>query len=162
MIRALAHLGLGSNVGDRRASIEEGLARLSAPPELEILAVSGLVETAATGPVEQGPFLNAAAAVRTTLSPRALLARCLDVEVALGRPASGPARAGPRTLDIDVLLYGDRIIAEPGLIVPHPRMHDRWFVLAPLGEIAPDARHPVLDLTVAGMLERLPMSYHSS
>ena len=132
-----AFLGLGSNLGDRLGWLQGGRDLLAAEPGIVLERSSALYETAAEGcPPDSPPFLNAAVAVRTSLSPRRLLERCLAIEQALGRSRSIPN--APRTLDIDLLLYGQAIIAEPGLQVPHPRLMDRAFVLLPLAEIAPE------------------------
>lgn len=128
-------LSLGSNVGDRRGYLEEALARLEAEA-IHVVRTSSVYETAPWGPVPQGPFLNLVAEVRTTLEPRALLACAQRVEAALGRARQ--VRWGPRTVDVDVLLYGDRVVCEPDLEIPHPRLRQRAFVLVPLFEVAPD------------------------
>ncbi len=147
-----AYIGLGSNVGDRRRAIESAAAALREEPGILDVQLSSLHETEPVGgPAGQGRFLNAAARVRTTLEPAGLLARMLAIETALGRQR-GP-KWGPRTIDLDLLLYDDRIIDEPGLTVPHPRMHERWFVLAPLSEIAREAVHPRLGKTVGALLD---------
>lgn len=131
-----AYLGLGSNLGDREAMLRAAIAALDATPDVRVTAVSSLYETPPWGPVPQGPYLNACVALDTTLSPRELLTLCLAIERDHGRERA--IRWGPRTLDIDVLLYGDEAIDEEGLIVPHPRMTERAFVLVPLAEIAPE------------------------
>ena len=133
-----AYLGLGSNLGDREALLRAAIAALDATPGVRVTAISSLYETPPWGPVPQGPYLNACVALHTTLSPRELLSLCLAIERDHGRERA--IRWGPRTLDMDVLLYGDESIDEEGLIVPHPRMAERAFVLVPLAEIAPDLR----------------------
>jgi 2-amino-4-hydroxy-6-hydroxymethyldihydropteridine diphosphokinase len=130
-----AYIGLGSNLGDREATIQAALARLAATPDVELTAVSTLRETDAVGPVTDQPrFLNGAAVVETALPARALLARLLEIEAGLGRTRDGPV-GGPRTIDLDLLLYGEERIDEPDLQVPHPRLHEREFVLEPLAEL---------------------------
>jgi 2-amino-4-hydroxy-6-hydroxymethyldihydropteridine diphosphokinase len=133
--QVVACLAFGSNLGDRERHIRQALAALAASPAVTVLRVSRLYETPPWGPVAQGPYLNACAAVSTTLSPRALLDLCLAVERASGRERL--VRWGPRTLDIDVLTYGDMKLAEPDLVIPHPRMMERAFVLVPLIDVAP-------------------------
>lgn len=150
-----AWLGLGSNLGDRQAHIRAGLEHLAARGVF-IEAVSRLIETAPEGgPPLQGPYLNGAARVRTSLPPRALLNAMLDVEREAGRLRSPGSLNLPRTLDLDLLLYGAAVIQEEGLCVPHPRMHLRLFVLEPLAEIAPGLRHPVLKQTIKELLAAL-------
>jgi len=146
-----AALGLGSNVGDRRAHLETALRGLRA--RLEVLSVSRFLATEPVGGPPQGEFLNAAALVETELSPRALLDLARALEEAAGRERG--ARWGPRTLDIDLLLYGDDIVNDADLVVPHPHLHERRFVLEPLAEIAPDWIVPRLDRTVRELREDL-------
>jgi 2-amino-4-hydroxy-6-hydroxymethyldihydropteridine diphosphokinase len=130
----LVYVGLGSNLGDREQTIRGALERLESDPEIAVVAVSSLRETDPVGYTDQPKFLNGAAALRTDLAPRALLERMLEVERRLGRERSGP-RYGPRTIDLDLLLYGDEEINEPGLRIPHPRLAEREFVLEPLAEL---------------------------
>jgi len=132
-----AYIGLGSNLGDREATLRRALDLLGD----EVVAVSSFRETEPVGYLDQPRFLNAAAALDTELAPRALLDRLLEVERELGRTREGP-RFGPRTIDLDLLLYGDRTIDEPGLTVPHPRLAERLFVLEPLAELDPDLDVP--------------------
>jgi 2-amino-4-hydroxy-6-hydroxymethyldihydropteridine diphosphokinase len=130
-----AYVGLGSNLGDRGRTLREAVDRLAATPGVEVVAVSSLRETDPVGPVTDQPrFLNGVVAVETSLGARALLDRLLAIEAELGRTREGP-RGGPRTLDLDLLLYGDERLDEPGLEVPHPRLHERAFVLEPLAEL---------------------------
>ena len=131
-----AYVGLGANLGDRERTLREAVAALGAEEGLEVLAVSTLRETEPVGVVEQPPFLNGAAALDTTLEAPELLKRLLAVEQRFGR-VRVPGEHGPRTLDLDLLLYGDEQIDEPGLAVPHPRLHERRFVLEPLVELDP-------------------------
>ena len=130
----LVYIGLGSNLGDREATIRRAVELLEAAAGLEVVAVSSLSETDPVGYEDQPRFLNGAAALRTELAPRALLEQLQDVERQLGRDRSGP-RFGPRTIDLDLLLYGDETVDEPDLQVPHPRLADRRFVLEPLAEL---------------------------
>jgi len=130
-----AYVGLGSNLGDRAETLRVALERLAATQGVEVVAVSSLRETDPVGPVTDQPrFLNGVAAVETTLGPRRLLEVLLAIEAELGRTRAGPP-GGPRTLDLDLLLYGEERIDEPGLQVPHPRLHERPFVLEPLEEL---------------------------
>ena len=130
-----AYVGLGSNLGDRERVIEHAVELLGADPGVDIVSTSSLRETEPWGPVAQPRFLNGAVAVETTLEPRALLGVLLDVERRLGRVRE--ERWGPRTIDLDLLLYGDAVLDEPGVTVPHPRLHERTFVLKPLHELDP-------------------------
>jgi 2-amino-4-hydroxy-6-hydroxymethyldihydropteridine diphosphokinase len=130
-----AYIGFGSNLGDREETLRAALERLAANPVVEVAAVSSLRETNPVGPVVDQPrFLNGAAAVDTSLSARELMELLLEIESEFGRTREGPA-GGPRTLDLDLLLYGNEQIDEPGLQVPHPRLHERPFVLEPLREL---------------------------
>ncbi len=152
---ATAYIGLGANLGDREATIRAALERLGSHPQVEVTAVSRLIETEPVGgPPEQPPFLNGAAALRTDLEPADLLALMKEVERALGRDPTGP-RWGPRPIDLDLLLYDQRVVRLPGLVVPHPRLRERRFVLEPLAEIAPSARDPETGKTVRELLEAL-------
>jgi 2-amino-4-hydroxy-6-hydroxymethyldihydropteridine diphosphokinase len=146
-------IGLGANVGDREANLLAARRRLEARG-FRVTATSSLYETEPVDAPAQDWFLNAVAGGETALSPEALLQACLDTERELGRVRDVPR--GPRTIDLDVLLYADEVRSGPGLVVPHPRMHERRFVLVPLAEIAPGAVHPVLGLTAAEMLRRCP------
>ena len=134
---ARAFVGLGSNLGDREASLRSALAELHATPGIEVRAVSELRETEPVGYLDQPRFLNGVAELETTLQPRELLEALLDVERRLGRDRATGPRYGPRTVDLDLLLYDDLVLAEPGLELPHPRMHERLFVLEPLAELDP-------------------------
>ena len=133
---ARAYVGLGSNLGDREAALRSALAALAADPRVELLGVSAFRETEPVGFVDQPRFLNAAVALETPLAPRPLLELLVGVERALGRTRSGP-RFGPRTIDLDLLIYDDVVVDEPGLTLPHPRLHQRRFVLEPLAELDP-------------------------
>jgi len=137
---ATAFVGIGSNLGDRESNLRRAIELLSAEDGVEVVAVSEIRETDPVGPVEQGPFLNGAVEVETSLGPQELLGRLLSVENGLGRVRS--ERWGPRTIDLDLLLYGDEQIDEPGLSVPHPRLHERRFALEPLADLDPGLEIP--------------------
>ena len=129
-----SYIGLGSNLGDREGFLRRALELLRVEPEIDVTAVSSVRETDPVGLVDQPRFLNAVARVETDLAPRELLDRMLAAERELGRRRDGP-RFGPRTIDLDLLLYGDEQIEEPGLEIPHPRLAERRFVLEPLAEL---------------------------
>ena len=134
---AVVHIGLGANLGDREQTIRRALELLERDGALRVVAVSSLRETEPVGYEAQPRFLNGVAAAETELGPQEVLARLLAVERELGRVRAGP-RFGPRTIDLDLLLHGDAVVDEPDLVVPHPRMAERRFVLEPLAELAPD------------------------
>lgn len=146
----LVYLGLGSNIGDREAAIRTALEKLESP-HLRLKRVSSFYETEPVGLREQAWFLNLVAEFDTELMQKQLLRRALRVELQMGRRRTVPN--GPRTIDIDVLLYGNSVVDCEELVVPHPRMHERRFVLAPLAELNPGLRHPVTGLSVSQMLE---------
>lgn len=153
---AVAYLGLGSNLGNRLAFLRGGRDSLTSRFDITLLRASGVYETEAVGgPPDNPAFLNAVLEIETPLEPRALLAACLAVEDEFGR--TRPMEWAPRTLDIDLLLYGDLVISEPDLRIPHPRLHERAFVLAPLGELAPDLIHPDFHATIRALATALPL-----
>jgi len=149
-----AYIALGSNLGDRAAAIAAGVAALDGWDGIAVVACSRVLETAPVGP-PQGWYCNAAVRVETMLAASDLLEACLRIESACGRDRTKERRWGPRRLDLDVLLYGHEVIDAPGLRVPHPRMHERAFVLDPLCELAPEVVHPVLGRTIRCLRDRL-------
>ena len=149
-----AYLALGANLGDRERNIRRALAAIADTEGISITRTSSLMENPAVGgPADAPPFLNAAAEVKTTLGSHALLHRIMEIEQQMGRLRR--RKWEPRIIDIDLLLYGDQIISSQELVVPHPLMHERRFVLGPLAEIAPEAVHPILQMTIAGLLQNL-------
>jgi len=148
-----AFIALGANVGDRETNLLAARRGLEARG-FRVTAMSSLYLTEPVDAPPQEWFLNAVAGGETALTPEALLRACLDTEREGGRLRDVPR--GPRTIDLDLLLYGSEVRQAAGLVLPHPRMHERRFVLVPLAEIAPGARHPVLGLTAAEMLRRCP------
>lgn len=151
-----AYVGLGANLGDRASTLLRAVELLGEHPGVTVVAVSELRETAPWGPVPQPLFLNGAVAVETQLTARELLDVLLDVERRLGRRREGE-RWGPRTVDLDLLVYGDERVAEPGLDVPHPRLHERAFALEPLAELDPG-----LELPGRGRVADLLAALHSA
>jgi len=148
-----AYVSIGTNLGDRDAHLALALRRLAELPDTELVAVSPVFETDPVGPPPQGPFLNAVARLRTRLAPRALLEALLAIEQEAGRVRG--ERNAARTLDLDLLLHGDRVLEEPGLILPHPRLAERPFVLEPLAALAPDLVHPELGVSIAELAARV-------
>lgn len=148
-----AFIGIGSNLGDRLASCREAVRRLGLKPTLRIKKISSLYETDPVDYLKQDRFYNAVIAIETSLSPGALLEECQEIERRLGKKIAIPK--GPRTIDLDLLFYHDRIIIEPGLQIPHPAIPDRAFVLIPLIELVPTFIHPVLHISVTNLLLRL-------
>lgn len=153
---ALAYIGIGSNMGDRLANLKaawHGMARL---PNTVLLKNSSIYETPPVGgPAGQDDYYNAVSVLDTTLQQKELLSLLQALEKKLGRVREGSIRWGPRVIDLDILLWDDAVLEEKELIIPHPRLAERIFVLKPLADIDPDLTHPVLDLTIREMLERI-------
>jgi 2-amino-4-hydroxy-6-hydroxymethyldihydropteridine diphosphokinase len=148
-----AYLGLGSNIGDREQNLKDALAKLAAP-DLRVARLSSVYETEPVGFTAQRWFLNLVVEIETELFPLQLLSRIAKIEQALGRART--VKNGPRTLDVDILLYGRAVVRSAKLEIPHPRMAERRFVLAPLAELAPELRHPVTHRSIRAMLDAAP------
>ena len=148
------YVALGSNLGDREANLKKALAMLIETPHLYVRRISSFIENPAVGGPEDSPdFLNAAVELVTTLSPHALMKRLLEIEREMGRTRE--KKWEPRCIDLDLLLFADQIISDDTLIVPHPLMHERRFVIEPLAEIAPNVVHPTLEIPVSMIFDNL-------
>ena len=151
MSHEAVYLGLGSNIGDKIANCLRALDAISASDHNHLHAVSSLYKTEPIGYQEQDWFINCVAEVSTTLLPRPFHAFLQEIEKRMGRKKT--VRMGPRIIDLDILFYGNEVVEEPDLIIPHPHLHERGFVLVPLEELAPDLFHPVLKKTVRDLLK---------
>ncbi|HJZ85282.1 MAG TPA: 2-amino-4-hydroxy-6-hydroxymethyldihydropteridine diphosphokinase [Polyangia bacterium] len=150
-----AYIGLGGNLGDRADALRRAVRALAQRDGIKVTKRSALYETEPVGP-PQPRFLNAAVEVETTLAPRELLVACLDIEEAVGRARrAGTPKDSPRVIDLDILLYGDEVVADPDLIVPHPHLHTRAFALAPLVDIAGQVMHPALGRKLSDLLREV-------
>jgi 2-amino-4-hydroxy-6-hydroxymethyldihydropteridine diphosphokinase len=147
-----AYLGLGSNLGRKKYNVSRSIL-LMKKAGIRILRQSRFYKTKPVGFMEQPDFINAAVKIRTVFAPKRLLKILQDIEKAMGRVKA--RRWGPRIIDIDILLYGDKTVKTNGLVIPHPRMHERTFVLKPLAEIAPGLKHPVLKTTIKLLLKEV-------
>ena len=147
-----AYLSLGSNIGDREYFLREAISRLGTLGR--VVSVSSLYETEPVEVTDQAWFLNCAVELETDRTPEELMGELLEIERQMGRERN--KKKAPRTIDIDIVLFGDAVVDSPQLTLPHPAMHRRRFVLEPLAEIAPEARHPMLNKTVRDLLEGLP------
>ncbi|MHB1768572.1 MAG: 2-amino-4-hydroxy-6-hydroxymethyldihydropteridine diphosphokinase [Phycisphaerae bacterium] len=155
---SICYIALGSNLGRREENLRQALVRIAMIAGTKVSLVSELIVTAPVGgPPGQQDYYNAAARLVTELSPHGLLADLVGVERAMGRDRSCETRHGPRIIDLDILLFGDIIIDSPELKIPHPRMHERLFVLRPLAQIAPNVIHPSMGKTVIALLQACPM-----
>jgi 2-amino-4-hydroxy-6-hydroxymethyldihydropteridine diphosphokinase len=156
----IAYVGLGANLGDPEEQLRQALKRLNDAAEVEVTRVSAFYRNPPLGPANQPWYVNAAARLRTRLGPEELLGLLQRVETALGRVRG--ERWGPRRLDLDLLLYNGEVIFAPDLVVPHPEMHRRGFVLVPLAEIAPQAWHPVLGRSAEDLLAQLDPAHRAA
>lgn len=161
---SMSYLALGSNLGDRWGHLRDALQMLANTTGCKVIGVGPMIETAAVdAPAGSPPFLNSAVGVETSLSPEALLVALLGIERSLGRTRNaGDIRNGPRVIDLDLLLYDDQVKKTLGLTLPHPRMHERRFVLEPLAAIAADVVHPTLHKTIKQLLAELPAMKESA
>ena len=153
--KVVCFLGLGSNLGERHENIQQAVKSLEAEEGIQVTKVSGHYETMPVGMTSQPKFINACCEVQVTLSPEELLDRINRIEARLGRRRE--VEMGPRTIDIDILMFGGLIMSEDGLQIPHPMMHERLFVLEPLKEIAPELVHPCIGITVSELYDTLAL-----
>ncbi len=152
----MIYIGIGANLGNREKTLQDATGILDTKPKIDVVAASAVYETAPIGVIDQPYFLNAVLQVHTGLSARSLLNCLLAIEHKFGRVRE--TRWGPRTLDLDILLYGDAVINQPGLQVPHPHLHERAFVLMPLCDLSPDLKHPVLGRSIQFLVASLDVA----
>ena len=148
-----AYIGVGSNLGDRQEAIQQAKQKLSSIEDIQFIRSAAVYETEPVGGPEQGLFLNTVWEIETDLSAHQLMEALSKVESSLGRQRN--KKNGPRTIDLDLLLYGDEVIHEKELIVPHPRLHERWFVLKPLWDLRSDYVHPILKKSICELLDKV-------
>jgi 2-amino-4-hydroxy-6-hydroxymethyldihydropteridine diphosphokinase len=148
-------VGVGSNQGDRARSISSAVQALGAVDGVRVVQLAPVIETEPVGGPPQAPYLNTVVELEASLPPHALLTALKAIERRLGRESS-PQRCAPRPIDLDVLLYDDRVVRDPKLEIPHPRLHERRFVLEPLAQLAPELIHPVLRQSIAALRDLLP------
>lgn len=153
----IAYIGLGSNMGDKIANLKKAIEELGKILGTKVLTVSSFYKTEPVGDIEQDWFINAAVKLETTLTPRELLNKLLDIEKDLGRVRE--IKWGPRVIDLDILLYDDLVMDEEGLAIPHPYLHERGFVLSPLAEIAQEVIHPKLKKSISELIKGIHNNY---
>ena len=154
----LCYIGVGSNLGDRKQTIRQAKQKLSNIEGVHFVRSAAIYETDPVGGPKQGPFLNTVWEIETELSAQELMAALLKVESSLGRQRN--EKNGPRTIDLDLLLYGDEVIHETELTVPHPRLHERWFVLKPLWDLRADYVHPIFKKSICELLDKVKNESH--
>ena len=153
-------IGIGSNEGDRFSAISKAVQQLASSSQIALVQMAPIIETKPVGGPPQGDYLNTVVEINTDISARDIWVLLKEIEKRLGRVVTS-VRWGPRPIDLDILLYGDTVINTPDLQVPHPRMHERFFVLQPLAELAPDLIHPILQQSMTQLLQSAAASKDS-